>query len=198
MTSDLEERLDEPVLMMRGALVGLGPLDRRHLPLYVRWMNDPEVTRGLGRSGPFTLDMEERWYEQASNQYAGPHFTIYELATSRPIGTTGLADVDPRRGLATFGISIGEKSCWNRGYGTETTRLVLDYAFNIMGLHNVMLSVYSFNARAHRAYEKAGFRVIGRRRGAIPLAGRRFDEILMDAVAADFASPVLKGVLLGK
>jgi RimJ/RimL family protein N-acetyltransferase len=191
------ESPDEPVLLVRGSLVGLGPLDRRLIPLALRWMNDPEVTRGLGRAGPYTLEMEEQWYERAASGDAGVCFAIYELATGRPIGSTDLHNIDMRRGVATFGISIGDKSCWNRGYGTEATRLILDYAFNIMGLRNVMLSVYSFNARAQRAYEKAGFRVIGRRRGTIPLAGRRFDEILMDAVPEDFESPVLKSILLG-
>ncbi len=33
-----------------------------------------------------------------------------------------------------------------RGYGTETTRLMLDYAFTALGLHNVMLTVFVFNA----------------------------------------------------
>src|SRR5690349_20431638 len=65
MTAETESGQERPVIMIRGTLVGLGPLDRRHIPLYMRWMNDPEVTRGLGRSGPFTREMEEAWFEQA-------------------------------------------------------------------------------------------------------------------------------------
>jgi diamine N-acetyltransferase len=197
MSPENEPDADRPIVMIGGKLVGLGPLNRRHIPLYLRWMNDPEVTRGLGSAGPFTREMEEGWFERASTSKDGVHFTIYELETRRPIGTVGLDDIDHRHACATFGISIGEKSCWNRGYGTEATRLTLDYAFNLLNLQNVMLSVYSFNPRAQRAYEKAGFRVIGRRRRVIPLAGERFDEILMDAIPEDFASPVLKALLIG-
>lgn len=195
MSPENETDAESPIVMIRGKLVGLGPLDRRHIPLYLRWMNDPEVTRGLGRAGPFTQEMEEGWYERASTSKNAVHFTIYELEALRPIGTVGLDSIDHRQASAMFGISIGEKSCWNRGYGTEATHLTLDYAFNLLNLQNVMLAVYSFNPRAQRAYEKAGFRVIGRHRRVIPLGGERYDEILMDAIPEDFESPVLKALL---
>ena len=42
-----------------------------------------------------------------------------------------------------------------------------------------------------RAYERAGFQVIGRRRDAVRALGRRWDVILMDATAEGFESPVL-------
>ena len=87
---------------------------------------------------------------------------------------------------------IGEKDCWDQGYGTEATRLILDYAFNVLGLHNIRLSVYDFNPRGVRAYEKAGFKVIGRRRQALRLGHERHDMIIMDALATEFESPVLQ------
>jgi diamine N-acetyltransferase len=58
---------------------------------------------------------------------------------------------------------------------------VLDWAFRIIGLRNVMLETYDFNEAAKRAYERAGFREIGRRRDAVLALGRRSDSILMDA-----------------
>jgi RimJ/RimL family protein N-acetyltransferase len=75
--------------------------------------------------------------------------------------------------------------------GTDATRLALDWAFNMLGLLNVMLETYEFNEQARRAYERAGLRVIGRRRDAVSVLGRRWDSILMDATAAEFESPVL-------
>jgi RimJ/RimL family protein N-acetyltransferase len=50
------------------------------------------------------------------------------------------------------------------GYGTEATRLTLEYGFCLLGLHNIMLSVSSANTAAIRAYKRAGFQVIGARR----------------------------------
>ncbi len=54
-------------------------------------------------------------------------------------------------------IDIGEKAYWGKGYGSETLKLVLDYAFYEMNLHRVSLKVFSFKEKAIRLYEKWGF-----------------------------------------
>jgi RimJ/RimL family protein N-acetyltransferase len=193
-----EDRSETPILNITGEKVALGPIRRELLPLYLRWINDFEVTRTLAASfRPMTWEAEEAWFEGASRRDRDAMFTIYERATLRPIGNTGIHDVDAHHRVGEFGLMIGEKECWGKGYGTETTRLMLDYGFNCLGLHNLMLKVYSFNERGIRAYTKAGFREIGRRREAIRIAGQAYDEVLMDCLATEFESPVLRAVLLG-
>jgi diamine N-acetyltransferase len=86
---------------------------------------------------------------------------------------------------------IGEADCRGKGYGTETTRLMLDYAFTALGLHNVMLTVFEYNLAGRRAYEKAGFREFGRRRQSRWMGGRLWDEVYMDCLASEFTSPLL-------
>ena len=186
-------RPDPPILTLVGDKVALGPLRRDLLPLYQRWINDFEVTRTIGRPMlPMTLEAEEAWYAAASAGEREVTFTIYERATLRPMGNSGLMNIDHLRRTAEFGIMIGEKDCWGRGYGTETTRLVLDYGFNGLGLHNVMLRVYAHNRRAARAYERAGFRLIGRRRESWRIGDLVQDEIYMDCLATEFESPILR------
>jgi RimJ/RimL family protein N-acetyltransferase len=90
---------------------------------------------------------------------------------------------------------VGEKDCWNKGYGTETTTLMLDYGFTALGLHNIMLRVFSYNERARRAYLRAGFKEIGRRREARRLAGRAYDVVYMDCLATEFEGSTLKHLL---
>jgi diamine N-acetyltransferase len=190
----LPDRL--PILNITGEKVALGPIRRDLLPLYQRWMNDFEVTRTLTAGfRPITWEAEEVWFEGASRRDREVMFTIYERAATRPIGNTGLHDVDLHNRTAVFGLLIGEKDCWGKGYGTETTRLMLDYGFTCLGLHNIMLSVYSFNERGIRAYTRAGFREIGRRRQAIRLGSRPFDEVLMDCLATEFQGSVLSALL---
>ena len=67
--------------------------------------------------------------------------------------------------------------------------------FTALGLHNVMLRVYAYNLAGRRAYEKAGFREFGRRRGSRVFAGGRWDEVFMECLAGGFESPVLARVL---
>jgi len=67
---------------------------------------------------------------------------------------------------------------------------VLDYAFNALGLHNVMLETFSYNERAIRAYTRAGFREMGRRRESARVGGRAYDDVYMDCLSTDFRNPL--------
>ena len=58
-----------------------------------------------------------------------------------------------------------------------------------------MLRAYSFNQRGIRAYTRAGFKVIGRRREARRRGGRTTDTIFMDCLETEFQSPVLHKLL---
>jgi hypothetical protein len=60
-----------------------------------------------------------------------------------------------------------------------------------MGLRNVLLVTFSWNHPAIRAYSKAGFREMGRRRGAVVTLGQRYDQVLMDAIADEFTDSIL-------
>jgi RimJ/RimL family protein N-acetyltransferase len=187
----VNEPEDRPILNVVGEKVALGPLRRELLPIYERWINDFAVviTLGVGQR-PITSESERVWFEHAATSDTEVSFTIYELSTLRPIGTVGLREIDHANRTAIFGILIGEKESWGKGYGTETTRLMLDYAFRVVGLHNVMLTVFPRNERGVRAYQRAGFHEIGRRREAHRLAGEAEDVILMDCLATEFLAPL--------
>jgi RimJ/RimL family protein N-acetyltransferase len=144
--ANASENAGHPILNIEGDLVGLGPLRRDLLPLYQRWINDLGTMHTLGLAPlPMTSEKEQEWYDRQSKAEDDVPFTIYELETLRPIGNTGLHGVDHRNRSAKFGILIGEPECRGKGYGTETTRLMLDYAFTAIGLHNIMLTVFAFN-----------------------------------------------------
>jgi RimJ/RimL family protein N-acetyltransferase len=188
---------DAPVLNVMGDKVALGPMRRDLMPLYDRWFNDFEV--GLPyflQLRPHTREAREAWYEHlAKDDPSVVDFLIYERATLRPIGKCNLDQIDHFNATADFGLLIGEKDCWGKGYGTETAILVLDYAFTLLGLHNVMLRVDSYNERALRAYARAGFREFGRRRAARRRGGHAYDVVHMECLATDFRGSRLASLL---
>lgn len=187
---------NESTINIAGEKVVLGPFRRALLPLYLKWMNDFEVMRAYADGPrPMTWEMGEAWYDKAVRNEREVHFTIFELATMRPIGFTDLLDVDHFHRTAEFGLLIGEKDCWGKGYGTEVTVLMLEYGFTGLGLHSLWLGAYDFNEPALRAYTRAGFRLVGRRREASRLGGRAYDEVLMDCLATEFQGSVLRKLL---
>jgi RimJ/RimL family protein N-acetyltransferase len=184
---------EHPILNIEGELVALGPLNRELLPLYQRWINDFEALRTLGAFLPRTLEDETKWYDGWVTSETVVPFTIYALPERLPIGTASLFEVDHRNRTAVFGIFVGDSDSRGKGYGTETARLMLDYAFTVLGLHNVMLTVLEFNQAGIRAYQNAGFKEFGRRRQSHLSGGKLWDEIQMDCLSTEFERPVTPG-----
>jgi diamine N-acetyltransferase len=149
---------------------------------------------------PATLEQAARGYDRGSMLWGSPgsfDFLVYERATMRPIGLTAINDVDQRNRTGEFAIVIGERDSWGKGYGTEVARLMLEFAFVGLGLHNVMLIVLAENAGGIKAYERAGFRVIGRRRGSYRMAGEPVDDIYMDCLATEFEPGAMRHLIPG-
>jgi diamine N-acetyltransferase len=187
------QRVSEDFILT-GERAALGPLKRDHLPMFAQWINDPEVRRGLAYRGLANEDAEVKWYEEMTEAGRAPRptavgFAVHDAADGELVGVCGIEGIDHHFSRAELGIFLGRRR--GTGIGTDATRLALDWAFNMLGLRNVMLETYEFNEQARRAYERAGFRGIGRRRDSVSVMGRRWDSLLMDAVAAEFESPVL-------
>jgi diamine N-acetyltransferase len=182
----------QPILNLAGDKVALGPLHDGMLPLIASWSND-FVTNAISGDDVSPASPEAiaaTWSPLIKGERAGWYgFTIYELATLRPIGFANVRDVGSVNRTAEFGILIGERDCRGKGYGTEATQLVLDFAFTALGVHNVWLDTVSINEPAIRAYRRAGFREIGRRREAHRIGDRVFDVVLMDCLSTEFRRP---------
>lgn len=175
---------EQPLVNIRGEKVALGPLQRDHLPRYLRWFNDFEYARTTGSVRPMAVEALVEEFDRALKDQSQVHFTIFDRATLTPIGGANLTEINGHS--ATFAIGIGEAEYRSRGYGTEATRLVLEYGFKALGLHNIWLSVFDFNQRGIAAYKRAGFREIGRRRQARRRFGKLHDVIYMDCLATEF------------
>ena len=117
-------------------------------------------------------------------------FTVYDRTDSAPVGTAGLLGIVHAHGNAEFAIFIGERR--GQGLGTEATRLVLDFAFNVLQLRNVLLETLEWNAAGLTAYERAGFRRIGVRRGAGSAAGDPRTSCSWTPCPQDFGASVLR------
>ncbi|MFD7491532.1 GNAT family N-acetyltransferase [Streptomyces sp. NPDC059832] len=65
-------------------------------------------------------------------------------------------------------------------------RLLVGHLFGAFGPHRIELDTWSGNERAVRAFAKAGFREEDRRRGAVPVAGRRYDTVLFGMVREEW------------
>lgn len=166
--------------------VFLRAAERSDITLFVTWMNDWRTSRTLALRAPMSSVSEERWFEHMLDDQGkgGYFFVICLLEDDRPIGNTGLFELQPFNGSAGLGISIGDEADRGRGYGSEALRALLRFAFGQLRLERVWLDVYDLNPSARRVYERAGFVYEGTLRRATFREGRHLDVIRM-AILAD-------------
>ena len=177
-----------------GENVFLSPLNSEDKEKFTEWINDLEASLYLGAAERVVSLQGEK--EALEEMQEGYNFAVVEKSLDELMGSCGFTDVNNIHGTAELGIFIGNKNYWDRGYGTEACRLLLDFGFNILNLNNIMLSVYEYNDRALKCYEKLGFNEIGRRRNAHQVGGQRYDEIYMDMLAEEFEGRILDRVEL--
>ncbi|HNS01976.1 MAG TPA: GNAT family protein [Anaerolineae bacterium] len=168
--------------------IRLRAVEREDIPTFVRWFNDPEVRRTLLMFAPMSKVSEERWFESRQTRDNDYLFGIEVPVNDdwQLIGNVGLHQIDWVHRHCTFGIVIGERTFWERGYGSKATRAALRFAFHTLNLHRVELEVFDFNQRARHVYEKAGFRLEGTRRQALFQDGVYHDEHLMAILRTEF------------
>jgi RimJ/RimL family protein N-acetyltransferase len=170
-----------------GRLIVLRRHRAENLAAFLRWYSDPTIAN-LTRyqQAPLSAEEVQRFFY---SRVMGNDFlamAIHIRDTDRLIGTCAFSQLDGDNGSTLFHITIGEADAWGRGYGTEATELMLAHAFSRLGLHRVALTVFAFNRRAIRAYEKCGFVAEGRAREAIFRDGRFWDEIHMSVLASEW------------
>jgi RimJ/RimL family protein N-acetyltransferase len=141
-----------------GSKVYLRPLEREDAAVFVPWVNDPEVTRTLLLSRPMNLRAEEQFIERLYQDEEQVILGIVRRDEDRLIGSAGLHHIRHKDRHTGFGIVIGDKESWDKGYGSEATALLVRHAFDTLNLNRVWLHVFEENTRAIRTYEKVGFR----------------------------------------
>ncbi len=106
-------------------------------------------------------------------------FSIRRLEDDLLLGDMVLDVLHWNTSDAFVGIVIGERDLWGKGLGTEAMKLLLEFAFTEVNLRRVTLTVFEYNPRAIRSYEKSGFQHEGRMRQVLSREGKRWDVLYM-------------------
>jgi RimJ/RimL family protein N-acetyltransferase len=180
--------------MIYGERIRLRAVEKDDLPLFVKWLNDPEVRQGILLHNPVSQTEEDGWYERMLARPADEHVMAIDVKEPpadavedrwKLIGSLAFDQIDWHVRAAEFGILIGDKTCWNQGYGTESVRLLCQHGFNTLNLNRIFLHVFESNPRAIRAYEKAGFTLEGRERQAEYKDGKFIDVLRMSLLKSE-------------
>jgi len=181
--------------MIIGERVRFRGVERADIPKFVEWLNDPEVQEGILIHYPMSQAEEEGWFDRMLSRPVDEHVMAIEVKEQAPdgdtetwkfVGSCAFDHINWHIRAAEFGIIIGESSYWNRGFGTDAVRLLVQHGFNTLNLNRIFLHVFETNPRAIRAYEKAGFTLEVRERQAEFKHGKYIDVLLMSILKEEF------------
>ena len=144
--------------MIAGELIILRALEREDLERCYRWMNDPAIVWTLKTRYPIAFQGEAQWLERAVEPNANErHFAIERKADRQHIGNASIHDIDWVSRTASFGLFLGEPASWNRGFGSDAIRTLVDFAFREMNLQKLRINVFDYNERAKHILLGHGF-----------------------------------------
>lgn len=125
--------------------------------LAVAWYRDPEVLRFSEGEGtpPYDAARVERMYRSMTTRCELHLIEVQSHDGWHAIGDAALC------GEAGTPIVIGDAAYRSRGFGSRVLRLLITRARALGWSKLVVKGVYTYNERARRLYERAGFRVCG-------------------------------------
>ncbi len=150
-------------------------------------LDDEQALKLTGTQRRFTPDQVRAHCARVAGDPDRIDYAI-TLGGNAAVGEVVLNSLDRQNRLMWFRVAIWRDDTREKGLGTRAARLVLDHAFDTLGLNRIELEVYAFNTRAKHVYEKLGFRVEGRRREAMWWGNEAVDAIGMGLLAADYMS----------
>jgi ribosomal-protein-alanine N-acetyltransferase len=127
---------------------------------YLSWFSDKEVNKYLESAEKQTIDTLKAFVRGKNNE-EGFFLSIKIKGNGKHIGNVKVDTYYPQHGTAEFGILIGDKHEWDKGYARETSVAIIDYCFNVFNIRKITLGVAEDNLRAVELYIHIGFEIEG-------------------------------------
>jgi RimJ/RimL family protein N-acetyltransferase len=123
----------------------------------------------------FQRFIEWTWAERAAGKYVG--FVIVPKGAVSAAGLFELRQMQPGFFRAELGFFI-DPVYWGTGLFTEAARLVLDFAFRVVGIHRIEARATVDNIRSNRALRRLGAQQEGILRASFVCDGALVDQAL--------------------
>ncbi len=135
----------------------LKPLSQKHLSLaYVNWLNDIEVNTYLESGGNYTLQLLADFLKE-QEQKDILFWAIHLKNSNKHIGNIKIDPINYEQSSGEFGILMGDKENWGKGFANEASNRIIKYCFEQLKLTKITLGVIENNIKAVSLYHKIGF-----------------------------------------
>jgi RimJ/RimL family protein N-acetyltransferase len=99
---------------------------------------------------------QKQWFNHIKNSLHQKMFIITK--NHIPIGVCGLIKIDYKKRNADVAIIIGNEQIRNKGIGTKSLKLLLEYGFKKLKLNKIGAEIFDFNTNSKKLFENLNFK----------------------------------------
>lgn len=147
-----------------GKLVTLRALEPEDLDFVYAIENDESVWEISQTQTPYSRFLIKQYLENAQQDIFEAkqlRLAICKTGEFEPIGLIDLFEFDPKNRRAGVGILIANGEERNKGYGSESLFLVIQFVKQHLGLHQLFANIGTTNTASIQLFESHGFQCIG-------------------------------------
>ncbi len=174
---------------MRSENLQLRALEPTDVDLLYSWENDATLWHLSNVLSPFSRFTLEQYVLNASDDiYTAKQIRMMidqhggELL--KTIGCVDIFDFDPANMRAGIGIMI-TKDARGKGFASEALDLIIDYAFNLLGIHQLYSNVIDGNTPSLELFKKKHFEIIGVKKEWLRVKTGWADEYMLQLINPD-------------
>jgi len=173
--------------LLTGSLLTLRELRPSDAPSLLAMLSTEEVTRFISPP-PTSVEGFERFIAWAHRERAGGRYVCFAVVprgSDSAVGLFQIRSLEPDFGTSEWGFALGS-AFWGSGLFTEGARLVLDFAFDVLGVHRMEARAALRNGRGNGALRKIGAMQEGVLRRSFLRHGEYLDQALWSVLADDW------------
>lgn len=172
------------MVTLKGKNVFLRALEPEDLDFIYEIENDEHIWEISETKTPYSRFLIKQYLENA-------HKDIYEVRQLRlviskydktAVGLVDIFDFDFHHKRAGIGILVKNEEDRGKGMGSEALKLLVDYCFGHLGLHQVYCNVSEDNEASINLFKKTGFHEIGLKKDWNLSAGKFKNEYLFQLI----------------
>lgn len=172
--------------MLENENIILRAIEPEDIELLYTWENDRTLWEVSTTIAPFSKYILKKYIENS-------HIDLFEAKqlrlmivsktdNNKTVGAIDLFDFEPYHGRVGVGILVYEKSDRQKGYASQALSLIIDYAFNILGLRQLYCNITTDNLSSVNLFSNMGFEIIGIKKDWLKTCNAWKDEYLLQLI----------------
>ena len=161
---------------LKGENVFLRAVEKEDMEFLRSMINDAELEKNVvDWNFPISKSAQEKWYD---SQIQNKNTVRYVIEVNeQPIGVEIIANIDWKNRKALHGIKLCEEKIRGKGYGTDTLKTIMKYAFEELQLNRLYTTILEYNEASMRLHKKCGWEVEGVMKESVFKNNRYINEV---------------------